>query len=235
MDSHTDLNVLFDIQYGLYIVSSCFENKKNGQLANVVFQVMDSPVGIAICLSKKNLTCEIIKKSKIFSVSVLERETPMNFIGKFGFRSGRDIDKFEGTEYILGETGCPIVTENAISIFECKVVTNFDVGTHEIIIGELVSSKITRDGIPITYAYYRDVKNGKTHKNAPTFQSQNNTASPPKKSQRYICDICGYVYDPEKGDLLNNIAPGVPFDDVSDDYICPICGVGKDRFSPLEN
>jgi len=97
-----DLKALYNISYGIYVVSSKKENRINGQIANTVFQTTSEPATIAVCINKENLTHEFITESKVFSVSVLEQETDMKFIGKFGFKSGRDEDKFKGVNYKIG-------------------------------------------------------------------------------------------------------------------------------------
>ncbi len=163
---------LFTLGYGLYVISSNLGDKLSGQIANVVFQVTSQPIVLGICINKKNLTHEFIEKSRSFSVSVLEQDTPMTFIGKFGFKSGRDIDKFIGTSFETGETGVLIVTDFSVSYMEVKVVSQLDAGTHTVYLGELVSSKLIKDATPMTYAYYHEVKKGKSPKSAPTYFEQ---------------------------------------------------------------
>ncbi|GAH20661.1 unnamed protein product, partial [marine sediment metagenome] len=104
-----DKKALYKISYGLYIVSSKKGDKFNGQIANTVFQTTAEPPMVAICINKKNLTHEFIQKSKVFTISILSKETPMKFIGLFGFRSGRDLDKFKDVNYKIGIIGIPIV------------------------------------------------------------------------------------------------------------------------------
>jgi ferric-chelate reductase [NAD(P)H] len=169
-----DLTALFKINYGLYIISSKFENKLNGQIANAVMQVTSEPPKIAICLNKNNLTHEFIEKSRIFTISILSKETPLTFIGHFGFKSGRDIDKFKDVNFIIGEkTGAPIVKDYTVAFIECKVIEKFDVGTHTIFIGEVLNCDKLSEDEPMTYAYYHEVKKGKASKNAPTFIKEN--------------------------------------------------------------
>ncbi|MEG1642343.1 MAG: flavin reductase family protein [Synergistaceae bacterium] len=164
-----DMKALFSLTYGMYIVSTTFEEKRNGQIANAAMQITANPVCVTTCLNKENLTTSLIEKSKIFSVSVLEQDAPMIFIGKFGFRSGRDIDKFSDTEFMVGETGAPMVTEYAISVFDARVVKTLELDTHILFVGEVVSSKFLKEAIPLTYADYHLLKKGKSPKTAPTF------------------------------------------------------------------
>lgn len=168
-----DLKVLFNISYGLYIISSVKDDKYNGQIANTVFQVTSEPPRVAVCINKNNLTHEFIENSKIFSISILSKETPMTFIGQFGFKSGRDIDKFQGVNYFIGESKAPIVKDFTIGYLELKVIDKLDVGTHTIFVGELLNSGKFNDDEPLTYAYYHEIKKGKSPKNAPTYIKEN--------------------------------------------------------------
>lgn len=159
----------YNLGYGLYVISSKKGERLNGQIANAVFQITSKPPAIAVSINKDNLTCEFILESKLFSISILSTETPMKFIGRFGFRSGRKTDKFEGIDYRIGVTGIPIVLENSIGYLEAEVVNTLDVGTHIIFAGKVVDAQILKDGEPMTYAYYRKVKGGKAPKAAPTY------------------------------------------------------------------
>jgi len=219
---------LHKISYGLYIVSSKKGESINGQIANTMFQVTSDPPTIAVSINKKNLTHEFIQKSKVFTVSILSKETPMKFIGLFGFKSGKDVNKFEEISYKIGVTGSPIVTDNAIGYLEADVINSMDVKTHTIFIGKILDAQIMNDGEPLTYAYYHEIKRGKSPKTAPTYIAENQKEV--KKMDKYRCKACGYVYDPEKGDPDGGIAPGTPFEDIPDDWVCPVCGVGKDMF-----
>ena len=162
-----NLSALFKINYGVYIVSSKNGNRLNGQIANTVFQVTAEPPQVAISINHDNLTHEFIEKEKIFSVSILSKETPLKFIGRFGFRTGRDFNKFEGIEYKLGLTGAPIVLENTVAYIECKMVKKMNVGTHTIFVGEVVDADILSSDEPMTYSYYHEIKRGTTPKSAP--------------------------------------------------------------------
>jgi ferric-chelate reductase [NAD(P)H] len=122
--------------------------------------IQTAPVAVAI--NKENLTCEYIRKSQVFAASVLGTDAPMEVIGRFGFRSGRDIDKFESIRYRTGTTGAPVVLDHAIAYIEVAVTQEVDVGTHVLFIGEVVDANILREGEPMTYAYYHQVKGGKT-------------------------------------------------------------------------
>jgi ferric-chelate reductase [NAD(P)H] len=164
-----DANALRKISYGLYVVASRKGDKFNGQIANTVFQVTSSPVKVAVCINKQNLTHEFISESGVFSASTLSKETPMSFIASFGFRSGRDYDKFKGVNFKVGATGAPIVIDNAVAYLEAKVVSSCDVGTHTLFVGEVVNAEVVKDEEPLTYAYYQEMKKGRTPPTAPSY------------------------------------------------------------------
>lgn len=164
-----DLKALYSISYGLYVIGSRKGNRLNGQTANTAIQVTSEPPTISVCINKGNLTHEFIKDSGVFTVSILSQDTPLSFIGKFGFKSGRDTDKLEGVNYKTGETQAPIVLDNALSYLEARVIKDLDVGTHTIFVGELVGAGIIQEGTPMTYAYYHQVKRGTTPKTAPSY------------------------------------------------------------------
>jgi ferric-chelate reductase [NAD(P)H] len=164
-----DPKALFKISYGVYIISSKKEGKINGQTANTLFQITSDPATVAISINKQNLTHEFIEESGVFSASILSTDAPLNLIGKFGFKSGRDTNKFEGVNYKIGKTGSPIVLDNAVAYLEAEVINKLDAGTHTIFLGKIVDAEILSDKEPMTYAYYHEIKRGTTPKTAPTY------------------------------------------------------------------
>ena len=225
-----DTKALYKISYGLYVITSKKGNKINGQTANALMQVTAEPPAIAIGINKNNLTHEFIKESKVFAASILSQDTPLNFIGQFGFKSGRDVNKFDQVNYKTGKNGAPIILDNTLAYLEVKVTQEMDVGTHTIFVGEIVESELLKDGEPMTYAYYHQVKRGTTPKTAPTYLKEEKK---PVTLPQYQCTICGYIYDPEKGDPDGGIAPGTAFEDIPDDWTCPVCGASKDQFKKV--
>ncbi len=218
--------------YGLYVVSSRKGDRLNGQIANTVLQITSDPPAIAVSINKQNLTHEFITESKVFGASILSADTPLSFIGHFGFQSGRDVDKFKEANYKLGATGVPIVLDHSLAYLEARVVNRLDVGTHTVFIGELVGADVLREGEPMTYAYYHTVKRGTTPKTAPSYiEERTETVS---KMAQYECTVCGYIYDPQLGDPEGGIKPGTPFEELPDDWVCPVCGAGKDQFQKME-
>ncbi len=229
-----DKKTFHKISYGLYIVCSKNGEKTNGQIANALFQVTSEPPTIAVSINKQNLTHEYITKSKQFTVSILDKNTPLTLIGTFGFKSGRDIDKFKNVNFKLGTTQVPIIQEHTLGYLEASVVDKIDVGTHTIFIGKITDAAILTKESVMTYEYYHEVKGGYSPKTAPTYFSDIDKKTEKKKEEvkmdKYVCTVCGYVYDPAKGDPETDIAPGTAFDALPDDWVCPICGAGKDAF-----
>jgi flavin reductase (DIM6/NTAB) family NADH-FMN oxidoreductase RutF/rubredoxin len=227
-----NLKALHSISYGLYVIGSRKGDRLNAQIANTVVQVCSEPPTISVCINKGNLTHEYIESSGAFSVSVLSQDTPLSFIGHFGFKSGRDVDKFEGIDYKIGQTQAPIVLDHAQAYMEAKVTQQVDAGTHTVFIGELVAAEVLRESTPMTYAYYHQVKRGTTPKTAPSYIEERRETAP--KMAKYECSVCGYIYDPEKGDPEGGIPPGTPFEKLPEDWVCPVCGASKDEFEKLK-
>jgi len=220
---------LHKISYGLYIVTSGQDGKFNGQIANSMFQATSDPATVAISINKKNYTNELIKLSRKFVISILSQATPMTFIGNFGFKSGRNINKLQNVKIKTGTTKVPIVLENTVSYIEVELEKELDCGTHTIFVGKIVDCDVVNDAEPMTYAYYQDVKGGKSPKTAPTYVKDEASAAS-HASASYVCSVCGYVYDELKGDPDNGIAPGTKFEDVPQTWTCPVCGADKSKF-----
>lgn len=167
-----NIKALYLISYGLYLVGSKKGDKLNAQVANSVIQVCSEPVKLALAINKNNYTHELISDSKAFTVSILSKDTPLSFIGDFGFKCGRDVDKLNSVNYRLSPNNLPIVMDNALGYFEAKLINQVDVGTHTLFVGELVDADIIKEGEPMTYAYYQQVKRGTTPKTAPSYVEQ---------------------------------------------------------------
>jgi len=232
-----DKAAFFKMSYGVYIVASRKDDQFNGQIANSVFQATSTPPTIVAVINKKNLTHEYIQASRKFTVSILAKTAPMTLIGLFGFKSGREVNKFADISFKTGLLDVPIVLDHVVAYMEAKVIDEKDCGTHTLFIAEIADCKIVSDEEPMSYNYYHEVKGGKSPKSAPTYTEEITepaaTSTPgekPEKMDKYTCTICGYVYDPEKGDPESSIPPGTAFEDLPDDWICPICGADKSQF-----
>ncbi|MGI6285673.1 flavin reductase [Neomoorella humiferrea] len=228
-----DTKALYTISYGLYIVTAKKDDRLNGQVANTVFQISSAPPTVAVSINKQNLTHEFIQAGRNFAVSVLAREAPLSLIGRFGFKSGREVDKFAGLNYKLTQGGLPYLAEDTLAYLEAEVNQTVDAGTHSIFIGTLRDAAVLRQGEPMTYAYYHQVKRGTTPQTAPTFAAARVESGPAAAAPRYRCTICNYIYDPTQGDPEHGIASGTPFEDLPGDWACPICGAGKDAFEKI--
>ncbi len=169
MQSDLNREVFTQISYGLYIVTSHLAGKLNGQIANTCLQVTADPPRVAVIINKSNLTHEFIAQSKTFGASVLDTSAPMTFIGLFGFKSGRNVDKLSQVQFISGTTGVPLVTDHSLSVLEATVFEQLDVGTHTVFVGDVVRAEVLKSGEPLTYAYYHSHLKGKSPKAAPTY------------------------------------------------------------------
>lgn len=223
------VEALFQISYGLYIVSSGNKTKGNGYISNTVFQVTAEPPRFAASCNKDNYTTEFITESGAFAVSVLHNDTDPDIIGRFGYKSGRDFNKLDGMNVKYGETGVPIIMNDCIAFLEFKVVQTVDAGTHLIFIGELVQAEVVDDSKEaITYLHYRRVRKGLSPKNAPTYIDKSKTEAKPIGSglKKFECTACGYVYDEAEQE--------VRFADLPEDWICPVCASEKSDFIEIE-
>ncbi|MFV0590504.1 MAG: flavin reductase [Draconibacterium sp.] len=235
------------LSYGLYIIATEHEGEKAGYIGNTAFQITSNPSKIAISSHKNNYTTQKILDSKRFSLSVLKKEVETSLIGKFGFMSGAEIDKFQGVETITAKSGAPIVLDSAVAWFDCKVLDAVDVGSHMLIIAEVVEGELISNEEPLTYDYYHKKYKMLAPQNAPTYietdklgdepepvapiEKQEETSEEPDEGDGiFTCTICGFQYDPEEGDPTVGIPPGTPWEDVPEEYKCPICNAGKDYF-----
>jgi flavin reductase (DIM6/NTAB) family NADH-FMN oxidoreductase RutF/rubredoxin len=227
-----NLKALHSISYGLYVVGSRKGDKLNAQIANTVIQVCSAPPTIAVCINRDNLTHEFIHSGKVYTASILAQDAPLSFIGAFGFKSGRDADKLEGVDYRIGTTQAPVILDHSVAFMEARVTSHLDAGTHTIFVGELVDADVLSDAEPMTYAYYHQVKRGTTPKSAPSYVEEKKEGG--TELAKYKCSVCGYIYDPEKGDPESDTPPGTAFEDLPEDWTCPVCGAAKDEFEKID-
>ena len=227
MEETVNIEALFSLNCGMYIISSGFEGKNNGMIINALVQVTAFPNQIIASVNKESLTLEYIEKSGLYNISVLDKDSPLQLIGLFGFQTGKKIDKFAKIPFISGKNLIPIAKDHTVSYVETKVVSKLDAGTHVLFLGEILESEFLTKAEPMTYNYYRDVKGGKVPRTAATFHPEE---AEKIQIERHRCTVCGYIYDSRYGDPDSGIDCGVPFQDLPEDWTCPICGVGKDKF-----
>lgn len=217
-----DKRIFRDISYGMYFISSIYDDKKVGCIINTLCQITSNNPIISISLNKSNYTNNVIKKNNKFGISIISNDTSKEVIGKFGYYSSLEVDKFDNTKYSLID-GLPIVEENICGYLICEVLEVVDCGTHDIFVAKVINSKKINEYIPMTYKYYHENLKGNSPKNAPTYVedefSDNNTFN------KYKCQLCGFIYDDSKEEIK--------FDDLPDDWKCPLCGASKDMFKKI--
>ena len=211
-----DTKVFRSMSYGVYVVGSMDGDRPVGCIANSIMQITSSPATVAVSLNHDNYTNGCVAKSGIFSFSILGQKSDPGLIGGFGFRSGRDADKFEGVAYRM-VSGCPVI-EDSCGYVVCRVIDRMETATHTVFLGEVVDGAVSpAQEEPMTYAYYHQVKKGTVPKTAPHFVQEEPV---PAAGPKYVCPLCRYEYDGSSG----------PFEDLPDDWKCPICGAAKNLF-----
>lgn len=205
-----DKKAIYNLSYGVFMVSTKAGEVANGCITNTCIQVASNPLRIAISVLNSNYTCDLIKESGIFAVSILDNDCTFETIKHFGFQSGRDVDKFGN---ITPPTDCndvPYLGWQSCAVISGKVVEQHDLGTHTLFIAEVVDAKVLSDKEPITYAKYQN-----------EIKPKNNVASAKEAGKKIVgwrCKICNYVYEGSK---------------LPEDYACPLCGHGADDFEPI--
>lgn len=222
------IEALFQISYGIYIVSSGDKEHGNGFISNTVFQITAEPPWFAASCNKNNFTAGLIQKTGLFSVSILHRDASPDLFGRFGYRSGNDIDKLAGMTVKYGETGVPVVLNDCMAYLELRLVQTVDVGTHLLFIGELLHSELLdEEKEPMTYLYYRKTRKGIAPKNAPTYidKAKLAPAPPARVFKKFQCTACAYIYD--------EAIEGIAFAALPADWVCPSCGAEKEDFMEI--
>lgn len=212
--------ILQDISYGMYIVTTKYNDKQAGCIINTLSQVTSENPVISINLNKNNYTNQVIKESKVFSVSILSQNATLELISNFGYSSSKDKDKFTSVEY-KEENDLPIVTEKSCGYLICEVINIIDCGTHDVILAKVKNLQKISNKEPMTYKYYHEVLRGTSPKNAPTYRKEASS----ENENKYRCKICGYIYDDSKEDIK--------FEDLPDDWKCPLCGAPKSMFEKI--
>lgn len=221
--------VLRSLSYGVYAVTTMDGERPTGCIANSTMQITSVPATLAVSINHENFTKECVEKNGKFAVCIMSESVTPSVIGTFGYNSGRDMNKFENVPYEMID-GVPVIKE-ACGYIICKVVDTFETTTHTIFLGEMIGGEVLKAEEPMTYAYYHRVIKGSSPKNAPTYIPEEKSAGAAdgqaagnelkavpitEKPKQWVCEVCGYVYEGAE---------------VPDDYKCPICGVGKDKFA----
>ena len=199
-------NPMNNISYGLYVLSAKDGEKDNGCIVNTVTQVTASPNIIAVAVNKGNLTRDMILKTGFFNVSVLTEEVPFEIFKRFGFQSGRDVDKLAGfADYERTHDGIFYLNKYSNTVLNCEVTSSRELATHTLFLAHVETAAVLSDAPSLTYAYY--------HANVkPKPQPQ------PEKKTGWRCKICGYVYEGEE---------------LPPDFVCPWCKHGAEDFERI--
>lgn len=213
-----DKKAFYDLSYGLFILGVAENGRPTGCTVNTVFQITSDPPTLAISLNHQNYTNEVLKRTGRIAVNVLDQDAPMDLIGGFGFRSGRDTDKFDGVAYHMTPDGLPVLDAHLCGCFTGRVKTSLELSTHTLFIVEVEQAERTGTGRvpPMTYEYYRQVKKGTVPKTAPHYIAEEAVPA----ADKWVCSICNYEYDGSQG----------PFEALPDDWKCPLCGAPKSAF-----
>ncbi len=199
-----DLSALFNIGYGLYVVTSSDGKRDNGLIVNTVSQLTSSPNRVAVCINKNNYSHHIIKQTGKMNVNCLSVDAPFSVFENFGFQSGRTADKFAGMETLRSDNGLVFLTKYINSFMSLKVEQYIDMDTHGMFICTVTEARVINDRETMTYTYY-----------------QNNVKPKPKTEGKkgWVCKVCGYVYEG---------------DELPEDFVCPLCKHGAADFEPIK-
>ena len=208
-------NTFRNLSYGVYIVTTLDGERPTGCVANSAMQITSTPATIAVSINHDNYTNSCIKKSGKFALSIMTENVDPGLIGIFGFQSGKDVNKFDGVKALVKE-GIS-VPEDSCGYIVCNVINQMETETHTVFLGEVIAADVLKDEEAMTYAYYHKVVKGKSPKNAPTYIPEEKEEK--AEEEKWVCGICGYVYDGE-----------TPFEELGEDFKCPICKQPKDVF-----
>ena len=201
--SKIDPKALFNIGYGLYVVTSRDGERDNGLIVNTVSQITSDPLTVAVAINKSNYSHDIIKKTGKMNVCPLSESAPFKVFETFGMQSGRNVNKFENCEPKRSENGLVVLPKFINSFFSLEVLNCVDMGTHGLFLCSVTETEIISDEDTMTYTYY--------HKNVkPKPQTD--------KKKGFVCTICGYVYEGET---------------LPEDFVCPLCLHPASDFRPL--
>ena len=188
---------LFQLTYGLYVLTAAKDGRQNGCIINTAGQVTNTHNRIQIAVNKANYTHDMIKETGVFNVPMISPQASFELFKRFGFQSGKGVDKFAGFEgYAVGENGVNYITDGCNGYISVKVEQTLDLGTHTLFIGLVTDMDVLNDVPSTTYGYYQD--NIKPKPQAPKGEGK----------PVWICKVCGYVYEGEN---------------LPADYICPLC------------
>lgn len=194
-----DKKATYKLSYGLFVLTAKQGDKDNGCIVNTAIQAASEPNQLSICVNKQNYTHDMIKDTGVFNVSIISEEARFDLFKRFGFQSGRDVNKFENYSYMSrGDNGLYYVTEGTNAFISVKVDKVIDLGSHSMFIGEITDMEVLSNIPSVTYAYYLDNIKPKPKAVGETLDGKT----------IWRCTICGYEYVGEE---------------LPKDFICPIC------------
>lgn len=199
-----DMSALFKITYGLFVASAEYDGKRSGCIINTASQATAEPPKMLVTMLKQNLTTELIAQKKSLAVSILSEDAPISLVAHFGLQSGRVTDKFAALAHTTDQSGNPALQEHTLATLALSVTETIDLGTHLLFICDVADAREIAEGEPLTYSAYRR-KKFSAGESAPA---------------KYVCGVCHYVYDGE-----------TPFEDLPEDYLCPVCKRPKSVFA----
>ncbi len=197
--------VMHDLTCGLFMLASRDGDKKGGCIINTVMQVTSQPLRITITVNKANFTHDLIQRSGVFTVSLLDQSAPFGLFQHFGFQSSRDVDKFKDLSTKEDENGVPYLTWASCGYLSCKVVSSMDFGTHTQFLADVIDCDRLEGDAPASYRYYQEYIKPKPEKKP--------------KVKGWRCTVCGYIYEGEE---------------LPADFICPVCKHGVEVFEKIE-
>ena len=202
-----DKKAIYNLTYGVFMLATKSGDKVNGCITNTCIQAASNPIRVAVSVINANYTCDLIKESGVFALSLLDQSCTIETIRHFGFQSGRDVDKFGQMKTPVDCNGVPYLAWQTCSVLSCRVVSSQDLGSHTLFIAEVEDAKLLSDKAPLTYADY---------------QNNLKPKPAPKPEDRPIvgwrCKICNYVYEGAE---------------LPADYTCPLCGHPAEDFEPI--
>ena len=202
-----DNKALYNLSYGVFMLSTKSGEKTNGCITNTCIQVANSPTRVAVSVINTNYTCDLIKESGVFALSILDQTVNFHTIKHFGYQSGRDVDKMGNLTLPTDVNGVPYLGWQTCAVISCKVLDSKDLGSHTLFIAEIVDAHVLSDNAPLTYADYQANVKPKPEKKAED-----------KKIVGWKCKICGYVYEGSE---------------LPADFTCPLCGHDASDFEPI--
>lgn len=235
-----DMDAMNQLSYGLFVLTAHQNGKDNGSIINTAIQLTVEPNRIAMAVDKKGLTHDMVLATSKFTVSILSEEADASLIRQFGFVSGKQVDKFADFKYCKRvSNGTLAITRGTNAYISAMVEQTVDLGSHTLFIALVTDGAVWNHLPSATYAFYHKYIKKQFQQAA---QSQSVQMQPEQKElppsgtegkALWRCKVCGYVYDPVRGDPNHGIPAGTAFEDLPEDWVCPLCGMGKDAFEKV--